>query len=163
MVQLRKVSVLAVSMAAVVSGAFSEEGREAGSIRGQEQVVNVDLIEADADFERLLGGTHYGSYPHYGGKSSKADRDVKGGKGSKGYYGDDDDDDGKGAKGGKGSKGYYGDDDDDDGKGAKGGKGSKGYYGDDDDDDGKGGKGTKQHYVEDKPDKYEKVRLILSL
>merc|ERR1711937_1121090 len=97
MVNFTNISALLVSML-VTAGASTAENSLQTS---RENVVNLDLLEADADFERLLGGTHYGSYSY---KSSK----TRGMKGAKGYYGDDDDD-GKGkGKAGKGVKvGYY--------------------------------------------------------
>jgi len=103
MVCLTKVSTLVVSMAVAV-GCHQV---------WQEQVVNLDLIEADADFERLLGGTDYGSYIAKSAKKGIKGAKVKGkaGKGAKGRKG----------KAGKGAKGYYGDDSFDD-KGSKGGK-----------------------------------------
>ena len=99
-------------MAAAVSSAFvdttislSDEIDNSVFDQVQEEQINADLLEADADFERLLGGTSFVYHPvrSFGGK-----------KGGYGYY--------SGKKGG-----YYEGDDDDDGKGGK--KGGGGYYG----------------------------------
>eukprot|EP00535_Pseudo-nitzschia_heimii_P011929 CAMPEP_0197195938 /NCGR_PEP_ID=MMETSP1423-20130617/32086_1 /TAXON_ID=476441 /ORGANISM="Pseudo-nitzschia heimii, Strain UNC1101" /LENGTH=154 /DNA_ID=CAMNT_0042649701 /DNA_START=135 /DNA_END=599 /DNA_ORIENTATION=+ len=151
MVHFAKVLTLLVSVLVASSNAELEGTQEHSLQSSHEKVVNLDLLEADADFERLLGGTHYGSYSY---KSAK----TRGVKGAKGYYGDDDDD-GKGkGKAGKGSKygyGYY-DYDYDYYYGSKGHKGAKGYGDDDDDGKGKAGKGSKKYHGEDKHDKLEK-------
>jgi len=133
MIQLRQVSILLVSIAIAVNSAFIDEAAnnnvaEASLSVEQENEINSDLIEADADFERLLGGTSF----HYDDYEGSYLRGIKGSKGE--FYG---------AKGGKGSKvGYYGDDDDDSYYGAKGGKGSKGGYGFYDEAEYHGGKGS---------------------
>ena len=142
MVHLSKVATLIVSLAVAVSGANMD--RKAS----QDSFVNLDLIEADADFERLLGGTHYGSYSYNSDKT----RGIKGAK----SYGDD------GGKGGKKAKSYdYYDSHDPKGskytyhedKGSKG-KGAKGYNGDDDG-KGKGGKKAKSYDYYGHYDDYE--------
>ena len=137
MVNFTKVSTLVVSMLVAASNAQLEVTQKAHN-----NVVNLDILEADADFERLLGGTHYGSYSY---KSAK----YRGMKGAKGYYGDDDDD-GKGkGKAGKGAKGGYYDYDYYGSKGkGKAGKGAKGYGDDDDDGKGKAGKSAKGGYYD---------------
>ena len=153
MVHISKVSAIVVASAIALSGSHAQEARRLGARpASQENLVNLDLLEADADFERLLGSTHYTSYS-YSYKSDKK-RGTKGAKSTKPY--------GKGSKGAKETKPYseikgakYSDYEE---KGAKAtkpyGKGSKG---DDDDGKGKGSKGSKKSYSYDKHDKLEKV------
>ena len=161
MVNSSRVLAIVVASAIALSGSHAQQGRRLGARpTSKENLVNLDLLEADADFERLLGSTHYTSYTY---KSPKT-RGTKGkGKGSKSFKSD-----GKGSKStkpyGKGSKG----DDDGKGKGSKetkpysNGKGAK--YSDYEEKGakstkpyGKGSKGSKKDHTRDKPDKLEKV------
>lgn len=137
MVHTSKVSAIIVASAIVLSGSNAQEARRLGARpASQENLVNLDLLEADADFERLLGSTNYNSYGSYSYKK----RGTKGAKATKPY--------GKGSKG----DGY------DDGKGSKGAKATKPYGKESKGDDGKGkgSKGSKKSYTYDKPDKLEK-------
>lgn len=157
MVHISKVSAIVVASAIALSGSNAQEARRLGARpASQENLVNLDLLEADADFERLLGSTHYTSYSYdktRGTKGAKATKPY--GKGSKG----DDYDDGKGSKGPKETKPYS------EIKGAKysdyeekGAKATKPYgKSKGDDGKGKGSKGSKKSYTYDKPDKLEKV------
>ncbi len=157
MVYISRVSAIVVASAIALSGSYAQQDRRLGARpTSQKNLVNLDLLEADADFERLLGSTHYTSYSYQRTSKGKGKGSKSDGKGSKAAKPD-----GKGSKytkpDGKGSKG-----DDDgkgkgsDGKGAKysdyeekGAKATKPY--------GKGSKGSKKSYTYDKPDKLEKV------